>query len=42
MQVQEVAATCGFADLASFSKAFKKAQGMAPTRFGGHKRFDTV
>lgn len=33
MPVTEVALLCGFADLASFSKAFKKLNGQSPTSF---------
>lgn len=36
--VTEVAQCCGFSDLASFSKAFKKSLGDCPSRFAGARR----
>jgi AraC-like DNA-binding protein len=33
MPVTDVALLCGFADLSSFSRAFKKVNGQSPTSF---------
>ena len=36
LTVREIAATCGYADIFSFSRAFKRDSGVSPTEFRKH------